>query len=120
MYGQARPLFSDFFLARFTRAITRCVIGLPLQLDGCARGGAPFFLREKRAGLGRGITRSAERFPLVSPQRNGVTTAQANRAAVRSALPNGLAKQTEKESETEGQVYLHIRIQTFFIRIAAS
>ncbi|MBQ1946185.1 MAG: hypothetical protein II343_04570, partial [Clostridia bacterium] len=45
------PRFQIFFLARFTRAITLCVIGLPLQLDGCARGGAPFFLREKRAGV---------------------------------------------------------------------
>jgi len=54
------PRFQIFFLARFTRAITHSVIGLPSLLGGIVCGGAPFFLRKKRAGFG--ITRVATRY----------------------------------------------------------
>ena len=78
---------SGSFSARFTRAITRCVIGLPAKLCGTARGGTPFFLREKRAGIRRSETAAA--------------TAQVNTAAVRTATPSGFAKQTEKDGEDQ-------------------
>ncbi|MBQ1946837.1 MAG: hypothetical protein II343_07895, partial [Clostridia bacterium] len=54
------PRISGSFSARFTRAITHSVIGLPFLLDDCARGGAAVFpagkmsvfpLKTKKAGL---------------------------------------------------------------------
>ncbi|MBQ1946207.1 MAG: hypothetical protein II343_04680 [Clostridia bacterium] len=54
------PRFQIFFLARFTRAIPRCVIGLPID---CVV--SPAGVRRFSCGKNERV------FALVSPQRNG-------------------------------------------------
>ena len=87
------PRFQIFFLARFTRAITHSVIGLPSLLGGIARGGAPFFLREKRAGF-RARFAAAKRRPLThkSTQRQ---SGRQRRPGLRSKLKKGLEAERE-------------------------
>ena len=67
------------------------------------------------AGKTSGFSRSGViPLPLVSPQRNGVTIAQANTAAVRTATPSGFAKKTEKGLGSRGRACSQIGFQTLF------
>ena len=101
---------SGSFSARFTRAITQSVIGLPIACVISPAGYAVF-----PAGKTSGFSRSGViPLPLVSPQRNGVTIAQANTAAVRTATPSGFAKQTEKGLGSRGRACSQIGFQTLF------
>ena len=117
---------SGSFSARFTRAVTLCVIGLPSLLDGCARGGRRFAAAKQASGKNarcdalhliprrsanpRSFRRSETALPLHKPTQ---------RQSGRQRRP-GLQSKLKKGLEAEGELARKSDSKPFFNQTAAT
>jgi hypothetical protein len=108
---------SGSFFARFTRAVTLCVIGLPSLLDGCACGGTPFFLREKRAGFRAAALSLSRSFRRSETAK--ATHKPTQRQSGRQRRP-GLQSKLKKGLEAEGELARKSDSKPFFNQTAAT